>query len=183
MITETLHRLKKSHWKLKPHVANTPNIWTWKRPEELCLPDSDLNSERYVPFERIAHEQEGRKVCRQDIICSSQQQMDLFGKHPELCYVSPGATCWHLSWSVGRPVGALHTWMNELSTSNTSLPIAKNKTSQLTWKMSQKVCLKLLVKHVCDSLNLQWISCLSAAWATSRKSSWTHSQPTKHYYL
>lgn len=83
----------------------------------------------------------------------------------------------------GRPVGALHTQMNELSTSNTSLPTVQNKTSPSTWKMPQKVFLKLLVKCVCDNLNLQWISCLSAAWAMSRNSSWTHSQPTKHHYL
>lgn len=74
--------------------------------------------------------------------------MDLFSKHSELCYVSPGATCWHLSWSVGRPVGALHTQMNELSTSNTSahsteqnLSIDLENATESVPQIAGKVCL------------------------------------------
>lgn len=50
MITATPHRLKKSHWKLKPRAANTPNIWAWKRPEELLSPWQWLEQWKTCPF-------------------------------------------------------------------------------------------------------------------------------------
>lgn len=57
-------------------------------------------------------------------------------------------------------MGALYTSTNKLSIFDTSLPTVKNKPPPSTWEILWEVCLKLLVKCVCGSLNLQWISCL-----------------------
>lgn len=130
---ETSSCLKTTNWKqghLSPRPSTVQATWTSKR-REAWPPHSDLNNNRYVPFEWKPHKQEGNledEICAGETPCAGHSnEFHLFCEYPEQRHVPLRAAHRHLSYFLRSLVGAFYTTTNRLSIFDTSLPIEKTK--------------------------------------------------------
>lgn len=116
---------------MSPRPSTVQATWTSKR-REAWPPHSDLNNNRYVPFEWKPHKQEGNledEICAAETPCAGHSnEFHLFCEYPEQCHVPLRAAHRHLSYFLRSLVGAFYTTTNRLSIFDTSLPIEKNQT-------------------------------------------------------
>lgn len=152
---------------LESILTNSPSAWTSKRQEESCLLDSDLNNNRSGPFEWKPHKQQGSAAGKR---CAGRTPFA--GLRNSICSVSTkNYTCYtflraaYLYSAVLSAASLLHVhkqvehfWhYSAHSETKKTKQKPKPKPKLLTWKVLWKLYFEVLVKCVCNSLNLQWI--------------------------